>query len=167
MRKVGIALVVLGLLAVLARFLVHTLVSDETKIRWAIADAAEGFGEARMDPVLDVLARDFVDETSGFRREDVRAALASAFFSMKDPETKGFPHRCEIPDETLTIAVTKGERDSAVVSLTCRIVDTTGGERRDAWSFDVEGRMEERDDGWCFTTLTHQTTAGSMRLRAR
>jgi len=167
MRKIGIALVVLGLSAVLARFLVHTLAADETKIRWAIADAAEGFGEARMDPVLDVLAHDFSDETSGFRREDLRAALASAFFSMKDPKTKGFPYSCEILPDTFEIAVTTGEPDSATVSCTCRIVDTTGGEQREAWSFRVEGRMEERDDGWCFVATTHETLVGSMRLRAR
>ncbi len=167
MRKIGIALVGLGLLAVLTRFLVHALASDETKIRWAITAAAEGFGESSMDPVLAVLAREFSDETSGFRREDLRGALASAFFTMKDPRTKAFPYACEIPLETLEIAATKGDPDSAVVSFTGRIVDTTGGERRETWSFRVEGRMEEREDGWCFVTTTHETLAGSFRLRAR
>ena len=78
MRRIGLALVALGILAVLARVLVRALASDETKIRRAIQDAAEGFGAARMDPILDVLAREFVDETSGFRREDLRARLLRA-----------------------------------------------------------------------------------------
>jgi len=165
MRRIGIALVVLGLLAVLVRYLVHEFASDDTRILWAIEDAAEGFGEARMNPVLDVLAHDFVDETSGFRREDLRGALASAFFTEKDPELKGFPYRCEIKMDTITTV--KGDPDRATVTFDVLIVDTRGDARREAWSLRVEGRMEERENGWCFLATTHETRAGSMRLRAR
>lgn len=167
MRRIGLALVALGILAVLARVLVRALASDETKIRRAIQDAAEGFGAARMDPILDVLAREFVDETSGFRREDLRAALASAFFSEKDPETKGFPYRLEIAEDALEIRVEEGEPDRATATFPGVIVDVRGGARREAWSFTVEGRLEEREDGWCFVASTHETTGGSVRLRAR
>ncbi len=167
LRKIGIALVVLGLLAVGVRYLVLTLVSDETKIRWAIQDAAEGFGNARANPVLELLARDFEDQPSGYKREDIRGPLAAVFFQEKDPETKGFPYRLEIADEAIQIVVVKGEPDSATVSFPGKIVDTRGGKRRDAWSFEIEGRMEEREDGWCFVTTTHRTLDGSFRLRAR
>lgn len=167
LRKIGLALVVIGLAAVLVRTLVLKLASDETKIRWAIHDAAEGFGEARMDPVLAVLARDFRDEPAGYTREDLRGALAALFFSEKDPATKGFPYRCEIAADAIRIEVAEGEPDRATVSLAATIVDVRGGTRRDAWSFEVEGRMEERDDGWCFVKSAHTTTGGSLRLRAR
>ncbi|MCY2958815.1 MAG: hypothetical protein NTY35_01520 [Planctomycetota bacterium] len=167
LRRIGIALVVLGLLAAGVRMLVLKLASDATKIRWAIQDAAEGFSEARMDPVLAVLAREFRDETSGFGREDLRGALAGAFFGEKDPETKGFPYRCEIADEAIQIEVVKGEPDRATVSFPGKLVDARGGTRREAWSFQVEGRMEERPEGWCFMTTTHETLEGSFRLRAR
>ena len=167
LRKIGLALVALGLLAVLVRTVVRMLRSDETRIRQAIQDAAGGFGDARMDPILDVLARDFVDETSGFRREDLRAALASAFFSEKDPETRGFPYRLEIADDALAIRVEKGEPDRATATFPGVVVDVRGGARREAWSFTVEGHLEEREDGWQFVTSTHETTGGSVRLRAR
>lgn len=167
LRRIGLALVALGILAAVARVLVLKLASDETKIRWAIQDAAEGFGEARMDPILDVLARDFVEETSGFRREDLRAVLASAFFSEKDPKTKGFPYRLEIAEDALAIQVEKGEPDRATATFPGVVVDVRGGQRREAWSFTVEGRLEEREDGWCFVTATHETTGGSSRLRPR
>ncbi len=167
MRRIGIALVAAGLVAALARYLVHALAADETRILWAIQDAAEGFGEARMDPVLDVLSRDFVDETSGFRREDLRGALASVFFTEKDPKSKGFPYRCEISADSVTIAIEKGEPDRALVTLAAQIVDTRGDDRREAWTVQIGGRMEEREDGWCFVATTHETLAGSMRLRAR
>jgi len=166
-RRIGIALVVIGLLAVGVRFLVQTLASDETKIRWAIADAVEGFADARANPVLALLARDFRDQTSGFTREDIRGPLAAVFFQEKDPETKGFPYRLEIAEEAIEIEVSKGEPDSADVSFPGLIVDTRAGGRREAWSFRVEGRMEERDDGWCFVTTTHETLDGSFRLTRR
>lgn len=167
LRKIGLALVVIGLAAVLVRTLVLKLASDETKIRWAIEDAAEGFGDARMDPLLAVLARDFRDEPAGYTREDLRTALAALFFGEKDPETKGFPYRCEVAADAIRIEVVKGEPDRATVTFPGTIVDVRGGTRRDAWSFEVEGRMEERDDGWCFVKSAHTTTGGSLRLRAR
>jgi hypothetical protein len=167
MRRIGLALVVLGLLAAGARWLVHALTSDETKIRVAIEEACEGFGDKRMDPILAVLARDFRDETSGFGREDVRGAVAGAFFGEKDPETKGFPFRCEIDPQAIEIQLVKGDPDRATVALTGTVVDLRGGTRREAWSFQLTGRMEERDDGWCFVTTEHRTTGGNYRLRSR
>jgi hypothetical protein len=166
LKKIGLALVALGLLAALVRVLVLTLVSDETRIRWVIQDAVEGFGNARANPVLDALARDFQDETSGFTREDLRGPLAAVFFQEKDPQTKGFPYRLEIA-AAIEIAVTDGEPAEANVAFPAVIVDTRGGARREAWAFRVEGRMEEREDGWVFVRTTHETTGGSARLRAR
>lgn len=167
LRNFGLALVVLGLLAVGVRWLIRTLSSDETKIRVAIEEACEGFGEKRMDPILSVLARDFRDETSGFGREDVRGAVAAAFFGEKDPETKSFPFRCEIDPQAIEIELVKGDPDSATVAFPGTVVDVRGGGRREAWSFRLTGRMEEREDGWCLVTAEHQTLEGSFRLRAR
>ncbi len=167
LRKIGIALVLIGLLAVGVRSLVLALTSDATKIRWAIQDAAEGFGAARMDPVLAVLAREYREETGNFTREDLRGALASAYFGEKDPETKAFPYRCEITDASIDVVVEPGEPKHAQVAFPATIVDTRGDERRVAWSLRVEGRMEERTDGWCFVQSTHETLSGSSRLRAR
>jgi len=165
MRKFGLALVVLGLLAVGVRWLIRTLSSDETKIRVAIEDACEGFGEKRMDPILDVLARDFQDQPSGFDREDVRRAVAAAFFQEKDPETKGFPYRCEVDPAAIEIQLVKGDPDRATVEFPGTIVDVRGGGRREGWSFRLTGQMEEREDGWCFVTTEHKTLGGSYRLR--
>jgi hypothetical protein len=165
MRKLGLALVALGLLFVGIRWAIRALSSDETKIRVAIEDACEGFGEKRMDPILDVLARDFRDEPSGRDREDVRRALVAAFFQEKDPATKGFPFRCEIDPEAIEIQLLKGDPDRATVTFPGTIVDVRGGGRREAWSFRLTGQMEEREDGWCFVTTQHKTLEGSYRLR--
>jgi hypothetical protein len=167
MRRIGLALVVVGLLAAGIRWFVRAMSSDETKIRVAIEEACEGFGEKRMDPILALLARDFRDETSGFEREDVRRVVAGAFFQEKDPETKGFPYRCEIDPAAIEIELVKGDPDRAKVAFPGTVVDVRGGGRREAWSFRLTGRMEERDDGWCFVTTEHETVGGSYRLRGR
>lgn len=165
LRKIGIALVVVGLLVAGVRSLVLALTADATKIRWAIRDAADGFGAARMDPVLVVLAREYREETVNFTREDLRGALASAFFGEKDPETKSFPYRCEIADASIEVEVEPGEPKQARVAFPATIVDARGDSRRVAWSFRIAGRMEERADGWCFVRSTHETLSGSSRLR--
>ncbi len=165
MRNFGLALVVVGLLAVGVRLLLRALSSDETKIRVAIEDACEGFGEKRMDPILAVLARDFRDEPSGRDREDVRRAVAAAFFQEKDPETRGFPYRCEVDPKAIEIQLVKGDPDRATVTFPGTVVDVRSGGRREAWSFQLTGQMEEREDGWCFVTTEHKTLEGSYRPR--
>src|SRR3984885_8456734 len=79
LRKIAIALIAVAIAWFGGRALVHALASDETKIRWKLEDACEGFSNARMSPILDFLAHEFVDETSGYHRDDVRAAVAGAF----------------------------------------------------------------------------------------
>jgi hypothetical protein len=165
--RVGLCLLAAGLLWLGGRWLVRALSSDEARITRAIEDACAGFGDARMDPVLSALAPDFRDETSGFDRADLHAALASAFFQEKDPATRAFPYRAEVDPATLTIQVQRGAPDTAEVGLVATIVDVRGGGRREAWRFRLAGRMEERDQGWCFVRAEHRTLAGSLRLTPR
>jgi len=161
-RKVGLLLIGVSVLLLGGRALLRALASDESKIRMRLEEACEGFGDARMNPILEFLARDFVDETSGFHRDDVRGAVAAAFFQEKDPQTKKFPYRAEVVPETLTVAV---EAESARVAFVIRIVNTAGDARRTAWEFAVDGTMRDGDDGWQLARCTHDTRSGSSRLR--
>ena|ERR1051326_3597878 len=162
-----------GLFAILAsiclwfagRALVHALVSDETSIRWKIEAACAGFDATRMNPILDLLAPDYREETLGFSREDVRGAVASIFFSEKDPRTKRFPYRIELVADDLAIDVEKPDAKRARVALHARVVDTRDGGARNAWEFRVNGTMEKYGDGWRLTSSTHETVTGSFRLR--
>jgi hypothetical protein len=147
------------------RAIVHALASDETKIRWKIEAACQGFDDTRMNPILDLLAKDYREETLGFSREDVRSAVASIFFSEKDPQTKRFPYRVELVAEDLVIEVEKPDAKRARVALHARILDTRDGAKRNAWEFRVTGTLEKYPDGWQLATSTQETVAGSFRLR--
>jgi hypothetical protein len=165
--RIGVGIAAAGALWLAGGWLVRALASDETRIRLALERACEGFDAARVDPVLDVLAPDFQDGTTGFQRADVHAALSAAFFQEKDPDTRAFPYRVEVDFGGASIEIEPGEPDAARVAFTATVVDVRGGERREAWSFQVEGRMEEREQGWCFVEMTQRTVSGSPRLRSR
>lgn len=163
-KKIGLVLMAVAVLVLGGRALLRALASDETKIRLALEEACEGFGSARMDPVLAFVARDFVDDTTGFEREDLRAALASAFFQEKDPATKGFPYRASAPPESVAVTV-QPDRGEATIRFLVRVVDVRGGGERTAWEFTVDGRMRRGDDGWQLVRSTHETRTGSARLK--
>ncbi len=165
MLRFGIALMALALLWLGGRALLDTFASDETKIRDAIEDARDGFDRTRMDPVLALLAGDFEDETSTYRREDLRAGLAAVFFQAKDPATKRFPFRAVIDPDSVTIAVQPGEPKSAQVSIPLAIHDVRGGGDRVAWRVQIEAGFEERDGDWKLVRTRHTTREGRFRLQ--
>lgn len=163
--RIGIGLLVLALLWIGGRALVDALASDETKIRRRIETACEGFDDTRMDPLLELLARDFQDETSGFDRANVREGVAAIFFQAKDPATKGFPYRARLLPDSLDVVVEPDEPPRARVRFTIEVVDTRGGGERAAWSAEIDGAFVDGDDGWQMRRSTHTTTKGNWRLR--
>lgn len=164
LRKIGLALVAAGVLWLGIRALVRALASDATRIRWNIEDACEGFSDARMAPILDVLARDFVDDTAGARRDDVRTGAAYEFFTEKDPRTRQFPLRAELVPGSLLVDVKDGSPRTAQARFTIRVTDTRGGGARTVWEFRVTGSMIDGDEGWQLTRSTHQDLAGDSGM---
>jgi hypothetical protein len=165
MRKIALAVVVVALAWIGIRSLVLALRSDESKIRAKLEAACAGFGDTRMNPILDFLSPAFVDETSGFHRADVRAAIASAFFSEKDQKTRGFPYTASVVPDSLAIEVGKPDPKSAELRCRIRIHDTRDGGERVAWEFGLNGVMSDGDDGWQLVRATHDTASGSWKLR--
>jgi hypothetical protein len=154
LRKIAFALIALAVLWTGGRALVHALASDETLIRWKFEDACEGFDHTRMSPILDFIAHDFVDQQTGSRRDDIRAGVASVFFSEKDPVTRKFPLRAQVVPETLSIAVDPTDKKSAQLRCTLRIVDTSGGKERLFKEFALVGKLKNGDDGWQLVETT-------------
>lgn len=164
MKRVLLALLLLGLLFVGARALVWLLASDETRIRWRIEAMVEGFNATRMNPILDGLAREFVEETWGADRELARAGLARLFLERKDPVSRGFLYVLEVPDEELAIELQPGEPARAKVGMVLQVEERRGAERTLAWKARLEGELVESDDGWKFTRARCDTLEGA-RLR--
>lgn len=163
-KKIGLLFVVVALVLIGGRAILRALASDEDRIRRKLDEACEGFGDARMDPILAFLSRDFADETSGFGRDDVRGAVAAAFFQEKDPTTRGFPFRASYAPESLAIALDQGGARTGQISFVVTVTDTRG-QGRTAWEFKVDGTVREGEDGWQLARCSHDTRSGSARLK--
>lgn len=140
-----------------ARAIVRALASDETKIRWVLEDMADGFNATRMSRVLGGLANDFLDETSGADRELVHAGLARLFFEEKDPETKRFLYRVEIPKQDVSI-----ERDgeTANVDLAATFFEVHGATEKLVWKARIHAAFAKTKDGWKIRRSENQTVEG-------
>jgi hypothetical protein len=164
LRKIAFGLMALAVLWFGGRVLVHALASNETLIRWKLEDACEGFNDARMSPILDFIARDFLDQSSGAHRDDVRAGAAAAFFTEKDPKTRAFPLRAHVVPDTLAITIDEADKKQAQMRCTIRIVDTSGGGERVVWEFRLNGRLFDGDDGWQLVESRREDDKGDFRM---
>lgn len=165
LRKIGFALVAIALVYFGARALIRGFASDETKIRTGLEAACKGFSDARMNPILEFLARDFREETTGFDRENLRTVVVGAFMSEKDPVTRGFPYRAAVVPDSLVIDVEKPAATKASIAFKVRITDMRGDGERTAWEFHVDGTMRKGDDGWQMSRAKHDTDAGHWTLK--
>ncbi|MCC6409753.1 MAG: hypothetical protein IT453_21545 [Planctomycetes bacterium] len=159
MRRLFLVLVGALALYVGGRALVHALASHETRIAWVIDDMVDGFNATRMNPILDGLDREFLDDTWGADRETVRAAAAHLFFNAVDGETKRFLYRAEW---TLTsITVSDGPAPSAQVVLEASFFEKRGESEVLAWKVRVDGDMHLQPEGeWCFARTRTTTLEG-------
>jgi len=145
--------VLFGILAVVllwfgVRAIVHLLASDETKIRWLVEDMVDGFNETRMNPIMTGLAQDFVDEHSGRGKDDVRAALAQMFLQDKDPKTKRFPYRVQVPEQEFSVQVQRAEPRTAALDLVANFDESAGEEWHPVRSAAVHAELLLGPDGW-------------------
>lgn len=136
------------------------LASDETRIRWAIQDMAEGFDAQKTNKVLSGFTEDFKDAGTGVGRDELHGALVHLFFTEIDPETKRFRLRVEIPDDELEVEVNDADaegRKTADVRLLAHFLRSIsgGGSELGWWDARVHARMVETDDGWRFD-LAHE-----------
>ena len=139
------------------RAVIRALASDETKIRRLVETMADGFDRTRMDPVLAGLAKDFVDETSGATRQEVREALAYLFFTAKDEATKGFPYRARVE-----IGKVEVHRPTAACTADVRFVDLRGGKETTAWEIGLQLELARGDGGWRILKSRYETRSGRM-----
>ena len=148
-------------LALFGRMLVRAIASDETKIRWQLDALVEAFDETSNNGCTAVLAQDYLDETSGADRALVRQGLAYLFFHGKDPVTKGFVYRLELPEESTTIRVDEAA-GTAHVALTARMLEKHAESERIAWETRIDAELVESDGEWLIRRSEHATLAGRM-----
>ena len=121
----------------------------------------EGFDDERNARALRGFAGSYRDETSGADRELVHAALAHLFFTRRDPETKRFDLRLEVPADELAIEVL--DEDHARARGRLRLFTGRGradGQESLEWSVAFDAELERVDGAWRFVRSTHATEEG-------
>lgn len=154
---------VLAALFFAGRWIVRALASDETKIRRVIEEMVDGFNDQRTSRVLDGIAQEFADMTSGADRATVREALFYVFFNEIDPTSKKFALHAELDESSLAIEVRDGEPATAKASVSIAIQGLQG---KPWWNARVEGELQDLEGGWAWTRTTavnHAERSGSRR----
>lgn len=159
MKRVVLGLVGACALFFAGRMLYRALASHETKIRWRIESMVDGFNRTRPRPVLRGFRDDYRDESSDADRELVHSALVSLFFTEKDPETKAFTLRADVPRETLVIEVAE-DAQTATAEGVLTIYERLGEAEELLWSAGFEGDLTHGEDGWVFVRSRHSTQDG-------
>ena len=150
-RKLA-AVVALALLAFFGgRALYRALASAETKIRWRTEAMVEGFNAMRADPVMDGIAKDFVDRVASVSRDDLRAHLAWMYFN--EVEKGEFLWSAELDPKAMAIEVGE-DRRSARATCDVRFFRRRGEERVLEWDAHIEGTLARGDDGWQWNAVT-------------
>jgi len=151
LRNVG-----LGLVAALAvyygvRALVIALASPATRVRWVVEDMLEGFNRARAAPVLEGIAKDFVDATAALTREDIHKVLVYLYLNETD-EQGGFLWSATLVPDSLAVEVAEDEQ-SADTRLAVQFHLRRGAQSELVWDAQFRGTVSRTDDGWRWTRL--------------
>ncbi len=147
-NRIAFAVVAAVLLWISGRAVLRALESDETKIRRLCAGMVESFNEQRTSRFLAGLTEDFVDQSSGVRRDEVREALIYAYFQELDPETKAFLLHAELEDPQFPVEVRDTQPPSASATLTVKIARQRSAGSEVYWNARVEGELVRGASGW-------------------
>ena len=162
-RRIVPVILALPFLWLAGRWLAGAVASDESRIRSVVRTMFEGFNDTDLSRVMDGLAPEYVDASSGLDRRDVRDVLIASFFQDVDSRTHEYLFRAELDEDELRIRF--AEDGSAEVTLAARFHTRARGEEELFWEARVEGRMIDGDDGWQWTRTTRINHEARKRAR--
>ena len=158
MRRILALIVVLVLLAWGACAVRRSLASDETKIRWMIEAAVEGFNDGKTGSALAPLSDDWRDRAAGLQKNTLHQILVAAVFQEKDPTNNEFALELIVPPELLVIVV--AEDDVATATMQARFSRKRGPERTSLWIISIEADLRVGEDGWEVWRTNHTSLEG-------
>jgi hypothetical protein len=162
-RRIVPVILALPFLWLAGRWIAGALASDESRIRSVVRSMFDGFNETDLSLVMDGLAPEYVDASSGLERRDVRDVLIASFFQDVDSQTHEYLFRAELVEDELRIQLA-GD-GSAEVALAARFHTRARGEEQLFWEARIEGRMVDGDDGWQWTRTTRINHEARKRPR--
>jgi hypothetical protein len=132
------------------------LASDETRIRWLLADEAAAFNDCGMLSVLDHFAPEWQDETTGVSRQALKGGLLYVFQNRRDAKTGRFLYRIEVGETDIDV---QGERATAKFPLVLHEgIDTA---ERAIWELKVTADLGKHDGSWRIDRSRHETVHGT------
>ena len=158
MKKYVLILIGISACAVIAYWVYLASVSDDTRIRWLVADMLEGFNDSRAGTVVSGLSENFTEDTTHVSRDEIKVFLVQLFFTERDPRTKEFRFKAEISN--LETRVKGGDPPSATVRLTATLLEKSGAQWASAWVVEVEGDLRKEDGDWQFFRARYKSREG-------
>jgi len=159
MKRLLALLLVLGGLYLGYGAVRRLLASEEVKIGWLLDEMADNFNRGRPRATTDGLTFDFVDETRGVSKDAIRGYLTQLYFRARDPKTKEFTYRVELPRSERTLELL-GTPHHAKVQLTARFHERRGGEESLVWEVEIDADLLHSDPGWQIARTRHKTLRG-------
>ncbi|MEM7305638.1 MAG: hypothetical protein AAF682_03155 [Planctomycetota bacterium] len=136
------------------------LLSDETKIRNRILDAAEAFNDARPGSAVAPLADDWRARPSGVTKQELHQILVGLVLQEKDAEGD-FLYAVDVPEESLAVELV--EEGKAKATLVAHFTRRVGDAPTPKWSVSIDAELRDGDDGWEIQRTEHTTLSGSPR----
>lgn len=157
--------IVLGLLAGLALawagYLVYEAsLDDETKVRRVIEIQAPAFNEASARG-LSGFDYEFRDRTANLSRRDLHALLLYVFRTERDPHTREFRMRIELPVDEIVIEAIDTEAGTARARFRAELFRREGESETSLWDVEVSAEFARSEEhGWQFVRSEHRTLRG-------
>ncbi len=141
------------------RWLVRSLASDTTKIRWIVESMEEGYDEGDPGQVVAPLAQDWRHEGHGLDRDLLLGGLFQTAIRDRDEETKQLLTRVDIDMDSLAIAV---EGETAELDCDATFFRLRKGAWEPVWAMHAEAELAKTDDGWQIVKSRHADLRGTQ-----
>jgi hypothetical protein len=159
MKKFTLALALASLpLAYLGSGVVRRwLASDETEIRWLVADMEEAYNAGDPSGCVEPIAAGWHHAGNELDRRMLFGALLQ-IAQERERETRELRSRVEIDEEAATITLA-GER--ATLVLDAQFQRRKGAEWQPSWQVRITAELVDGDDGWEIVASSHEDLAGT------
>lgn len=157
LKKILIGLVALTVLYLGTTFLIRSLASDETKIRWLVAGMEEAYNGGHAGQCVAPLAKNWRHAGTELDRELLLGALFQAS-RERDPKTRQHLSRVEVDEDAAAVTVT-GER--ATFGADATFSRLRRGAWEETWRLRIEAELENGADGWEIVASRHTDLRGT------
>lgn len=143
------------------RAIYRALASPEKRIRWRMEEMVEGFNSRKAQPVLDGIAKEFVDRSSDVTRDDLHSTLVWMFLNEHDDKGE-FLWSAVFDPKEMTIVVAQ-DKHSAAVECRVQFLRRRGTANELNWDARVTGTFSLDQNGWQWSVVNSANHEARLR----